>query len=57
MLTSFVSNESRLSSWEHYVGGREQLIARVWEQYGVDISPFYNDPIPDVLTHIRDASV
>ncbi len=56
MATSFVSNESRFSSWEHYVGGREQLIARVQEQYGVDISHFYDDPIPDVLRRIRDAS-
>jgi hypothetical protein len=56
MSTSFVSNQSRFSSWEHYVGGREQLIERVQEQYWVDISAFYDDPIPDVLTRIRDAS-
>ena len=27
--TSFVSNESTFDSWEHYVGGRVELIKRV----------------------------
>jgi hypothetical protein len=35
--TSFVSDESRLSSWEHYVGGRDALLRRVQARYGVDI--------------------
>jgi hypothetical protein len=56
-LTSFVSNKSRLSSWEHYVsGGRPSLIRRVKEKYGVDISDFYDEAIPVVLRRIRDAS-
>ncbi len=54
---SFVSNESVLSSWEHYVsGGREEIIRRVLERYGVDIEPLYDQPIPDVLRSIRDGT-
>jgi len=54
-LTSFVSNESRLSSWEHYVsGGRPALIQKVKERYGVDITAFYDDPIPDVLGRVQE---
>jgi hypothetical protein len=49
-LTSFVSNKSRLSTWEQYVlGGRPALVQKVKDRYGVDITPFYDDPIPDVL--------
>jgi len=56
-LTSYVSNESRLSSWERYVPGeRAALIERVRERYGVDISAFYDEPIPLVLRRIRDQS-
>jgi hypothetical protein len=52
--TSFISNESRLSSWERYVpGGRTALIRKVKERYGVDITTFYDDPIPDVLARIQ----
>jgi len=55
--TSFVSNESRLSAWDHYLsGGREELIRKVKEKYGVDISSYYDDPIPAVLQRIRDVS-
>lgn len=54
--TLFVSNESRLSSWEHYLsGGRTELIEKVQGKYGVDISAFYDEPIPVVLGRIRDA--
>lgn len=55
--TSFVSNESQLSSWDHYLsGGRAELIRRVKEKYGVDISAYYDEPIPAVLRRIQDAS-
>jgi len=56
-LTSYVSNGSRLSTWEQYVPGeRAALIERVRERYGVDISAFYDEPIPLVLRRIRDQS-
>jgi len=55
--TSFVSNESKLNSWEHYVlGGRSSLIKKVKEKYSVDISDFYDEPIPIVLRRIQEAS-
>jgi len=54
--TSFVSNESTLDSWEHYVGGREALISRVQQVYGVDITPYYDEPIPSVLCKVRDGA-
>lgn len=50
--TSFVSNESTFASWEHYCGGRVELIRRVKERYGVDITEFYDLPIPQVLRKI-----
>ncbi len=54
---SFVSNESVLSSWEHYVsGGREEIVRRVLARYGVDITPFYDQPIPELLRRIRDGA-
>ncbi len=55
--TSFVSNSSMLTSWEHYLsGGRPELIRKVKEKYNVDISAYYDEPIPIVLTRIRDAN-
>lgn len=56
--TSFVSNESRLSTWAgHYLpGGRTELIQKVKTKYGVDISPYYDEPIPVVLRRIQDES-
>lgn len=55
--TSFVSNGSLLSSWEHYLsGGRDELIKKVKDKYRVDISEYYYEPIPVVLTHIKDRS-
>jgi hypothetical protein len=55
--SSFVSDESRLSSWDHYVGGREALLRRVQARYGVDISPIYDEPVPYVLAFIRERAV
>jgi predicted RNase H-like HicB family nuclease len=54
--TSFVSNESTLEVWEHmYVpGGRQELIARVKAIYGVDITGYYDRPIPIVLRIISE---
>ena len=52
--TSFVSNESTLDAWEHYVGGRAALIDRVRRVYGVDITPYYDEPVPSVLRKVRD---
>jgi hypothetical protein len=54
--TSFVSNESTFDAWEHYVGGRAQLIERVRLIYGVDISSFYCEPIPFVLRKVRKSA-
>ncbi len=55
--TSFVSNESVLSSWDHYLsGGRSALIQRVKEKYRVNISAYYDEPIPVVLQRIKDAN-
>jgi hypothetical protein len=55
--TSFVSNQSQLSTWEHYCrGGKEEVIQRVKERYGVDISALYDEPIPAVLKHIAENS-
>jgi hypothetical protein len=52
--TSFVSNGSVLSSWEQYLpGGRDELIQKVKDKYGVDISDYYDEPIPVVLTRIK----
>jgi hypothetical protein len=54
---SFVSNESRLSAWDHYLpGGRAELIQKVKKKYGVDISSYYDESIPTVLQLIRSAS-
>ena len=55
-LTSFVSNESRFSSWEHYVGGREALIAKVKDVYDVDIASIYDEPIPVILRRVISLS-
>lgn len=51
--TSFVSNDGQLSAWEHYVGGREALIVRVRDVYGVDITDVYERPQHEVLTFVR----
>jgi hypothetical protein len=52
--TSFVSNESTLDSWEHYVpGGRDSVIQKVKNRFGVDISGYYDEPIVKVLDHIE----
>jgi len=55
--TSFVSNESKLTSWERYLpGGREELLQRVARRYCVDISGYYDAPIPEVLGRIRNGA-
>jgi hypothetical protein len=54
--TSFVSNESTLESWQHYVGGRSALIEQVRRVYGVDISSYYSEPIPTVLRRVREGA-
>lgn len=55
--TSFVSNESRLSAWEHYLpGGREELLRRVAKKYGVDISAYYEEPIPEILRKVKEGA-
>jgi hypothetical protein len=54
--TSFVSNKSELSTWEHYVGDRAALIARVQEVYGVDITGIYTSPMHEVLAFVREHS-
>jgi hypothetical protein len=54
LVSSFVSDKSTLDSWEHYVGGRENLIQRVRDNYGVDIAPVYEMLLPDVLIYISE---
>ena len=55
--TSFVSNESILDAWEHYVGDREAVIKQVQWFYGVDITPYYDEPIPNVLRKVRQGLI
>jgi hypothetical protein len=50
------SRSSLLASWQHYVGGRDALIDRVRQVYGVDITPYYDEPIPIVLRKVRDGA-
>lgn len=54
--TSFVSNESTLQVWEHHYvsGGQQELIARVKAIYGVDITEFYDRPLPIILRIISE---
>lgn len=52
--TSFVSNESTLASWEQYCGGRVEVIRRVKERYGTDITEFYDLPVPQLLMRINN---
>jgi len=51
--TSFVSDESMLCDWEHYVGDRQAVIDRTSSVYDVDISAVYDKPIADVLEYIK----
>lgn len=52
---SFVSNESTFDAWEHCVpGGRQELIARIKAIYGVDITEYYDKPIPTILRIISE---
>ncbi len=52
-LHSFVSGESRFSAWEHYLtGGKDTLIRKVKEEYGVDIEPIYERPIFEILNFV-----
>lgn len=55
--TSFVSDESTLASWEHYLGGEQQVIAKVRAVYGIDIAPIYHEPVAVVVRRVRDAAV
>ncbi len=52
--TSFVSNESRLATWDYYCGGRANLIRRVKQRYGIDISAYYSEPIHVVLKKLKE---
>ncbi|MBN1362699.1 MAG: hypothetical protein JW993_19025 [Sedimentisphaerales bacterium] len=55
--TSFVSDESRLFSWDHYLaGGRAELIQKVKAKYGVDLSAYYDEPIPVILRRIQSVT-
>ena len=53
--TSFVSDESMLRDWEHYVGDRQDVIDRTKTVYGVDISTVYDKPMVDVLEYIKQS--
>jgi len=54
--TSFVSDESMLCDWEHYIGDRYGVIERTKIVYGIDISDLYDKPIVDVLEHIKQSN-
>jgi hypothetical protein len=42
---------------ERYLpGGRAELIQKVRAKYGVDISAYYDEPIPVVLRRIQEQS-
>jgi predicted RNase H-like HicB family nuclease len=50
---SYVSNESKLEDWEHYIsGGRAEIISRVVERFGIDISDCYDESVVNVLRKI-----
>jgi predicted RNase H-like HicB family nuclease len=50
---SYVSNESKLEDWEHYVsGGRTEIISRIVERFGIDISDCYGESVVNVLRKI-----
>lgn len=52
--TSFISNDSQLQDWEHYLpNGKTELIEKVYAKYKVDITSFYDKPIWQVLTKIK----
>ncbi|MDF7799752.1 hypothetical protein P4C99_09760 [Pontiellaceae bacterium B1224] len=47
---AYVTSNSYLSSWEDcHPDGREGLIESINDTYDVDISDYYDEPIPDVL--------
>jgi hypothetical protein len=53
--TSFVSNDSRLREWEHYLtNGKSEIIEKVKTKYKVDIEPIYDKPIWQVLTVLKE---
>jgi len=54
--TSFVSDESMLCDWEHYIGDRQDVIDRTMVVYGVDISEMYDKTIADVLEHLKNSN-
>lgn len=54
--TSFVSDESMLRDWEHYLGDRQEVIDRTIAVYGVDIGLVYDKPIADVLQYIKQSN-
>lgn len=55
---SYVSNESALVDWEHCVpGGREEILSRALERFGVDISDCYDGSVVDVLRKLQPQHV
>jgi len=55
--SSLISNESDLTSWEHYLtGGKNELIEKVKNEYGIDIKKIYDLPIHEVLATIKNAA-
>ena len=52
--TSFVTDESLLRDWEHYLASENlTIIEKVKNIYGFDIESIYNEPIHKVLTEIK----
>jgi predicted RNase H-like HicB family nuclease len=52
--TSFVSNESVLRDWEHYlIGGKEELIEKTKKEFNVDIGNIYEQPIYKILGKLK----
>lgn len=53
--TSFVSNDSRLHEWEHYLpNGKTEIIEKVKAKYKVDIESIYDKPVWQVLTILKN---
>lgn len=54
IVTSFVSDESTFSSWEHYLkDGKKELIEKVRLKYDFDITDYYTKPIHEIVEMLR----
>jgi hypothetical protein len=55
--TSFVSDQSLLSDWEHYLDEQNNTIPeKILKIYGIDITDIYSEPVHIVLSKVRAES-